>query len=139
MPLVTISREDAVQRCPVEKNAPLVEHSTAVLRSASSRTTSGFLPPISSCTFFIGVAAVAAAATFRPVATEPVNDTAAMPGCRSSIANLAAAPHDQVEDAGRQPGFGDDPGNSLRRARHEIGRLGHRAAAIGVRRIHLPV
>jgi hypothetical protein len=33
MPLVTISREDAGQRCPVEKNAPLVAHSTATLRS----------------------------------------------------------------------------------------------------------
>jgi hypothetical protein len=26
-----MSREDAVQRCPVEKNAPLVAHSTATL------------------------------------------------------------------------------------------------------------
>ena len=89
MPLVTISREDAVQRWPVEKKAPLVAHSTAALTSASSSTTSGFLPPISSCTFFIGVAAVAAAATLRPVATEPVNEIAAMSGCFSSVSPIA--------------------------------------------------
>ncbi len=55
MPSVTISREEAVQRWPVEKNAPLTAASTATLRSASSSTTSGFLPPISSWTFFIGL------------------------------------------------------------------------------------
>ena len=70
MPPVTISREEAVQRWPVEKKAPLTAHSTAVFRSASSSTTSGFLPPISSWNFRI--IAVQAAATRRPVATEPV-------------------------------------------------------------------
>src|SRR6267142_5037808 len=106
MPLVTISREDEVQRCPVEKNAPLVAHSTAFLRSASSRTTSGFLPPISSCTFFIGVAAVAAAATFRPVATEPVNDTAATPGCLSRASPISLPrPMTRLKTPGGSPDF----------------------------------
>ena len=53
MPSVTMSRDDAVQRWPVEKNAPLTAHSTATARSASSSTTSGFLPPISSWNFFM--------------------------------------------------------------------------------------
>jgi hypothetical protein len=52
---VTISLEEAVQRCPVEKNAPLTAASVATFTSASSSTTSGFLPPISSWNFFIGV------------------------------------------------------------------------------------
>ena len=83
MPSVTIRREEAVQRWPVEKNAPLTAHSTALARSASSSTMSGFLPPISSCTFFIGSEATQAAATRRPVATEPVNEIAFTPGSRS--------------------------------------------------------
>ena len=65
-----MTREEAVQRWPVEKKAPLTVHSTAVLRSASSSTTSGFLPPISSWNFFI--VPTQASATLRPVDTEPV-------------------------------------------------------------------
>ncbi len=80
MPSVTISREEAVQRWPVEKKAPFAAHSTAVLRSASSSTTSGFLPPISSWTFFIGVAATHCAAMRRPVETEPVKEIASTSG-----------------------------------------------------------
>ncbi len=70
MPSVTISRDDAVQRCPVEKYAPCTAQLTAVARSASSRITSGFLPPISSWTF--AIRAIAFAAMLRPVSTEPV-------------------------------------------------------------------
>src|SRR5665213_2223573 len=77
MPSVTISRDEAVQRCPVPKNAPLIAHSTATSRLASSTTTSGFLPPISSWNFFMP--ATHAAATFCPVATDPVKVTASMP------------------------------------------------------------
>ena len=66
MPSVTIRREEAVQRWPVEKKAPLTAHSTATFRSASSSTTIGFLPPISSWTFFIGSAAMQVWATLRP-------------------------------------------------------------------------
>ena len=68
--MVTISRDEAVQRWPVEKNAPLTAHSTAVFRSASSRITSGFLPPISS--WNLAMRAIALAATCLPVSTEPV-------------------------------------------------------------------
>ena len=61
MPCVTIRRDEAVQRWPVEKNEPLAAASTAVFRSASSSTTSGFLPPISSWNFFIFAPATQAA------------------------------------------------------------------------------
>ena len=80
-----MSREDAVQRWPVEKKAPFTAHSTATARSASSSTTSGFLPPISSCTFFIGVEATQAAATLRPVDTEPVKEIAATSLCSRMV------------------------------------------------------
>ncbi len=78
IPLVTISRDEAVQRWPVEKNAPCTARFTAVVRSASSSTTSGFLPPISSCTFAIRATAFAAIA--RPVSTEPVKLIASTSG-----------------------------------------------------------
>ena len=83
MPCVTMRRDDAVQRWPVAKNAPFAAHSTATARSASSSTTSGFLPPISSWNFFMPSAHAAAIAL--PVATDPVNEIAAMSGCRISV------------------------------------------------------
>jgi hypothetical protein len=72
MPSVTIRREDAVQRWPVLKKEPFTAQSTATARSASSSTTSGFLPPISSCMRFIVSPLTQAAAMRRPVGTEPV-------------------------------------------------------------------
>ena len=105
MPLVTISREAAVQRWPVEKNALLAAHSTAIFRSASSSTTSGFLPPISSWNFFIGRDAMQAAATFWPVATEPVKLMAATSRMfQQHGADFRAAPDHEVEHALRQAG-----------------------------------
>ena len=62
--------EEAVQRCPVEKNAPFTAQLTATSRSASSSTRSGFLPPISSCS--LSMRGDAAAAIAWPVATDPV-------------------------------------------------------------------
>ena len=70
IPCVTMSRLDAVQRCPVEKNALCSETFTAVSRSASSSTTCGFLPPISSWT--LARRAAQFCATRRPTAAEPV-------------------------------------------------------------------
>ena len=78
MPCVTINRLDAVQRCPVEKNALWIERFTATSRSASSSTTCGFLPPISSCT--LASRAAQFCATFLPTATEPVKLTASISG-----------------------------------------------------------
>ncbi len=82
MPAVTMSRAEAVQRCPVEKKAPCAAAFTAVARSASSSTTSGFLPPISSWTF--AMRAIAFAAMPRPVPTEPVKLSAATSGSFTS-------------------------------------------------------
>ena len=73
-----MSRLAAVQRCPVEKNALWIETLTAVSRSASSSTTCGFLPPISSWTFASRAAQFFA--TPRPTAAEPVKLTASTPG-----------------------------------------------------------
>ena len=70
MPSVTISRDEAVHFCPVPKNAPFTAHSTARGRSASSSTTRAFLLPISS--WQRTKLAAVAAATRRPVSTEPV-------------------------------------------------------------------
>ena len=67
-----------MQRCPVEKNALCSEMLTAVSSSASSSTTCGFLPPISSCT--LARRAAQFCATVLPTATEPVKLTASMPG-----------------------------------------------------------
>ncbi len=47
----------------------------------------GFLPPISSWTFFIGSVAMQVAAMRRPVATEPVNEIAA-----TSLCSINACP-----------------------------------------------
>ena len=77
MPSVTIRRLDAVQRWPVWKNAPSTAQVTAVSRSASSSTTSGFLPPISHCTGIMR--AMARLRDSRPVGTEPVNEIASTP------------------------------------------------------------
>ena len=70
----TITREVAVQRWPVEKNAELITLATASGMSASASTTVGFLPPISSCTLARRLAA--STAIPLPVATEPVNEMA---------------------------------------------------------------
>ncbi len=43
-------REVAVQRWPVEPNAPFMTPARARLKSASPQTTAGFLPPISQVT-----------------------------------------------------------------------------------------
>src|SRR6185369_8659695 len=102
MPLVTISREAAVQRWPVEKNALLTAHSTAIFRSASSRMTSGFLPPISSWNFFIG------------------RDVGMLQQCR---ADLRAAADHQIEHALWQARAVQDIDQRPGRTGHQIGGL----------------
>ena len=78
MPSVTMRRDDAVQRCPVEKYAPCTATFTAVARSASSSTTSGFLLPISS--WNLAMRATAFCAMDLPVSIEPVKLIAATSG-----------------------------------------------------------
>ena len=122
----TISRLDAVQRWPVEKYAPCTAQSTARSRSASASTTSGFLPPISSCTL---ARRAAAACSMR----SPVGDRAGeadgidQRAVHQRLAHLAAAAHHQVEDAGRQACAADDLGQRPAAGRHQFGRLEHHA------------
>ena len=71
---MAITRDVAVQRCPVEPNAPPWMATAALSRSASGITITAFLPPISHVT----LAPLLAALTYSalPTALEPVNDTA---------------------------------------------------------------
>ncbi|MCY1532566.1 hypothetical protein D9M68_678490 [compost metagenome] len=83
MPSVTMRRDDAVQRWPVEKKAELTAASTATDRSASSSTTKGFLPPISS--WYLRLCSTEASATRLPVPVEPVKVMA----CTSGLSSIA--------------------------------------------------
>ena len=83
IPCCTTNRLDAVQRWPVEKNALCSATFTAVSRSASSSTTCGFLPPISSCTF--ASRAAHCCATRLPTSTEPVKLIASTSGVVARI------------------------------------------------------
>jgi hypothetical protein len=67
-PCVTIKREEALQRWPVEKNAPL-RHAVNRRLEIDRRGQSSVLATISSCIFFIGSDAMQACAMRRPVAT----------------------------------------------------------------------
>ncbi len=76
-----MTRVAAVQSWPALKKPPILMPSTTASRSASSNTTTGALPPSSRCTRFN--VADAAFATSLPVATSPVMETIATPGCRT--------------------------------------------------------
>ena len=134
---VTIRREDAVQRCPVEKKAPLIAQLTASARSASSSTTSGFLPPISSWNW-----AQARGALLRDVAAGVDRAREADRGdvgrVEQRLADHRAAPHDQVEDALRHAALLQDVGERPGGARHQVGGLEHHGVAVGERRRDLP-
>ena len=102
MPSVTMRRLDAVQRWPAWKNAPFTATDTAVARSASSSTMSGFLPPISSCTR--APAFTAAAATDGPTSCEPVKLTASMSGDDASAApSVEPGPITRLSTPGGRP------------------------------------
>ena len=89
-----------VHRWPAVPNAPNIAPSTARSRSASSRTTMAFLPPSSRLTSR-GPVSMAAAATLRPVGTEPVKLTAPTPGCTASAAaGLGVAVHELDQPVG---------------------------------------
>ena len=73
-----MTREVAVQRWPVEKNAALTTTFTASAISASASTMVGFLPPISSCTRARRLAA--STAIWLPVPSDPVKEMALTSG-----------------------------------------------------------
>jgi hypothetical protein len=83
----TISREPAMQVCPVAANTPAIRPFAAACRSASANTTCGDFPPSSRVTLFRFSAA--ACATARPVAVEPVNATLSTPGCDARCAPVS--------------------------------------------------
>ena len=79
----TITRLVAVHFCPVDSMAPAMVTSTALSRSASLRTTTGFLPPISSWNLIPRSAHCAA--SFEPTALEPVKLMALMCGLSARV------------------------------------------------------
>ena len=85
---MTIKRDEAVHFCPEPPNAPATAASIATCKSASSAITKAFLLPISNWqrTKFGAVAA----ATLRPVGTEPVKLTASM-----SLELMSASPTEE--------------------------------------------
>ena len=137
MPSVTIRREDAVQRWPVEKKAPLTAHSTAILRSASSSTTSGFLPPISSWNLRILLDARLGDAPAGPDRAGE-GDGVDVGMVEHRLADDRAVAHHEVEHALRRAGALEDVDDRVRAARHEIGRLEDDGVAVGERRRDLP-
>src|ERR1700686_4356548 len=156
-----MTRVAAVQSWPeLKKPAALTQVLTAS-RSASSKTTTGALPPSSRWTRLS--VCEAAFATSLPVATSPVSDTMLTPGWRTMPAPTgspppgvplkrrggkktppsSATPHrlavtgDDVEDAGRKNPrrqFGHPQGAQWR----PLGRLEDHAVAGGQRRGDLP-
>ncbi len=81
----TRTREPAVQFCPVVRNAAsiMLSISSSPYSSASAIRTWGLLPPISKETRLKLVSA-ASARMRRPVAVDPVNDSARTSGLRAS-------------------------------------------------------
>ncbi len=78
----TSSRDPAMQVCPVAANTPATTPLHAASRSASPNTTCADLPPSSSSTPVMLVAA--ALATSAPTAVEPVNAILSTPGWAAS-------------------------------------------------------
>lgn len=70
-------------------------------RSASLSTSAGFRPPSSSATAF--APRLAAPATARPAAVEPVKCTASTPGCEASACAAPAAPKSATSTSGGKP------------------------------------
>ncbi len=75
----TSRRSPAVQLCPAQRKHAATVASAARSRSASSRTTTGPLPPSSST----AALPAAASATRRPVSVEPMKPTPCVPGLRA--------------------------------------------------------
>ncbi len=71
---------------------------TALARSAPGSTTDADFPPSSIDTRFMSPAACAA--TLRPTAVEPVNDTIWMSGCDTSASPTAAPPNTRFRTPG---------------------------------------
>jgi hypothetical protein len=111
--------------------------STAMSRSASSSTTSGFLPPISSWNF--ACPRDAGHGDLAPGLDRAGEaDRVDVGMIEQRLADHRAAAHDEVEHALRQAGARQDLGQRPGAAGHEVGRLEHDAVAVGQRRRDLP-
>src|SRR6184192_4466087 len=130
-----MTRVAAVQSWPELKKPAVLTQLLTASRSASSKTTTGALPPSSRWTRFN--VCVAAFATSLPVATSPVSDTMSTPGWRTIPAPRLAVAGNDVEDA-----RGEDVRGQLRQSqrgqRRPLGGLQHHAVSGSQRRPHLP-
>ena len=138
MPSVTIRRDDAVQRWPVEKKAPLTRSFDRDRRGRRRRAR-----PAGSCRpSRAGTCACArrdAAATRLPVPTEPVKVMASTSGL-SSIAwpTTEPVPMTRLSTPFGRPARLQDVDERPGAAGHEVGRLEDDGVAVGERRRDLP-
>ncbi|MNY39482.1 hypothetical protein D3C86_1741660 [compost metagenome] len=88
----------ALQVCPELRKHELTVALTALARSAPGSTTAADLPPSSIDTRFISPAACAA--TLRPTAVEPVNDTIWISACATSASPTSAPPSTRLSTPG---------------------------------------
>ena len=84
----TSSRLVPVQACPVSERPPFTARSTALSRSASSMTMSGFLPPSSIC---VRVVSGAPRWISSPAAVDPVKEIARTAGAEVMTGPTSAA------------------------------------------------
>jgi hypothetical protein len=99
------------------------------LEVAPGRTIVGDLPPSSSTTFFVVLAACAI--TAAPTATDPVKLTMSTSRCELSVTPAVLAPDDEVGDARRVAGLLDELEEAPRRQRRALGRHQDGGAARG--------
>jgi hypothetical protein len=133
----TMTREVAVQRWPVEKNAALTTIVTASSTSASASTTVGFFPPISSWTRARRFAA--STAMRLPVASDPVNEMArTWAFVTISLPTRLPGPVTRLMAPFVTPGLVERLDHPQRAERRDVGRLQHDRVAADERRRRLP-
>ena len=108
----TITRLVAVHFCPANPAIAAAIWSAAVAMFASGSTIAGFCPPISACTGM--PRATPAAATARPAATDPVNDT------RSAAATTACPVGASPGSTVNRPAGRWGSSNSASRSAHAV-------------------
>ena len=136
MPSCTSSREPAQQTWPWLNQMPSTSPSTALSRSASSKTMKADLPPSSSDSFLPEPAV--ALRMILPTSDEPVKAIFCDAGMIDDRRTRVRAARQDVDDALRHAGALADLGEQDRGQRRELGRLQHHRAAGGERRRDLP-
>ncbi len=129
--------EAAAHRWPAFENDDCTAQRTALSRSASSHTTSAFLPPSSRHTLASRRPAVSAIQ--RPVAAEPVKLTRSTCGCSTRAAPASApSPCTTLRTPAGRPTSSQTRCEQLCRERRLLGRLQDSAVAAEDRRKDLP-